>query len=346
MGELVKETAGALPEEVGSEIARWRTRVGWSPEQLAAELKISVRQLMLLERGEWHALPSAVFVRGVLRRIAGWSGASADAWLVAVDTVFPANQVTLTPPSNADGALVGNRSIWQRPVVRLVAALVVGAALIVAYLHWFGVLDTAPNKEAMSVLPLAGMAAPQSESAHEGERRTGGQGSGLPAADERQGAAGQPALAAGVAVGGGEAQGAANGPEAVRLASTATGAAAQTPQPAPLSIPEKAPPPLPAGEGSATPPSAQPAENTAGLVVRATAGESWLRVTAADGQVVYEGVLRMGKERQFPAARAPYALHLGNAPALALFWEGAPLAVEAKGVARLQVPPPRKEQSR
>ncbi|MCX7945445.1 MAG: DUF4115 domain-containing protein [Hydrogenophilus sp.] len=74
-----------------------------------------------------------------------------------------------------------------------------------------------------------------------------------------------------------------------------------------------------------------------GLVVRASRGDSWLRVTAADGQVVYEGLLRMGSERTFPAERGPFALHAGNGGALEVLWQGRPVTIRG-GVSRFQVP--------
>ncbi len=352
MGEVV--TGGPLsPEAVGAEIAQLRIQSGWTSEQLASELKIAPRQLMLLEQGAWEQLPSPLFVRGVLKRVAEWGGCSAQTWLAVVDSAFPVSSLRLTPPSNAEGEIVGYLPFWQRRSVHFALLLGGVALLAVAYLNWFGVIDPFGRQE--HVVPSAAVVVPRAES---DEERLPAPSSPLPGQGSLPSGQASPATGASHETGKVPATGE-NGISGKNNAMLGFGLSDQGTLPAPQPQgPSAVVQSLPNGGGGLQPVAPSSAALTekgkepsvsgsaAGLVVRAKGGESWLRVTAADGRVRYEGILRDGNERQFPANGAPYALHIGNAQALILSWQGEAVVLPGKGTARLQVPPQKEKGER
>jgi|YNPMSStandDraft_1061717.scaffolds.fasta_scaffold02345_7 cytoskeletal protein RodZ len=357
MGEVV--TGGPLsPAAVGAEIARLRTQAGWTTEQLAGALKIAPRQLRLLEQGAWEQLPSPLFVRSVLKRVAEWGDCSAQTWLAAVDAAFPVSSLRLTPPSNAEGEIVGYLPFWQRRSVHFLLLLVGVTLLAVAYLNWFGVIDPFGRQEHAG--PSAAVVMPREEP---DEGRLPAPSSALPVQGSVTNEQASPAPGASQETGKAPATGG-SGPSGKNNAMLGPGLPGQgtlpAPQPqgasavvqsvpdgvsasqpvAPSSTPltEKGKEPFPATTTAEKGKEPSALGSAAGLVVRAKGGDSWLRVTAADGRVRFEGIVRDGNERQFPADGAPYALHIGNAQALILSWQGEAVALPGKGTARLQVP--------
>ena len=74
VGESVVEDAGldVLPvmPAVGAQLRAAREARGIALSEVAATLKLGVRQLEALERGDWQVLPGATFVRGFVRNYA------------------------------------------------------------------------------------------------------------------------------------------------------------------------------------------------------------------------------------------------------------------------------------
>jgi len=305
---MVTEGHGATAETVGGEIRRLRETSGWSLEALAAELKIAPRQLAALEAGQWQALPGAVFVRGVVKGVARWAGRDPEPWLAAVARVFGDQAVHLIPPRNAEGEIIERGAFWRRPLFRFVVGALLIGSLLAGYLQWFGVWESGTTRESGgSVVAVAPLIAPNGE---RGEPEPQREPFREPSGDEGAHRA-EPAPPAAPA------EAAAEG-----AVPSVSGGGVQQPQP-----PEQAGDVASQGEGSPR-----------GLMVRAEQGDSWLRITAADGKVVYDGILRQGSHRLFPPEGAPYSLHVGNAKALLLEWEGRALALPGPGVVRMQVP--------
>ncbi|MDR7450245.1 MAG: DUF4115 domain-containing protein [Armatimonadota bacterium] len=101
------------------------------------------------------------------------------------------------------------------------------------------------------------------------------------------------------------------------------------PAPAPPSVPEPPPGPEPGPEPGAERPS--PSEPAAGVTVEVTAtGESWIRV-AADGERLFQGIIREGDVRRWHARRQ-LTVRVGNAPAVQVRVNGRPF-----------LPPPRRQ---
>lgn len=308
---MVTEGQGATAETVGAEIRRLRETSGWSLEALAAELKIAPRQLAALEAGQWQALPGAVFVRGVVKGVARWAGRDPEPWLAAVARVFGEQTVDLIPPRNAEGEIVERGAFWRRPLFRFVVGALLIASLLAGYLQWFGVWESGATRESGgSMVAVTPLIAPNGE---RGEPEPQREPLREPSGDEGAHRA-EPAVPAAPA------EAAANG--ALPSVSLPAGGGVQQPQ-------------LPAQVGDV---ASQGEGSLRGLLVRAEHGDSWLRITAADGKVVYDGVLRQGSHRLFPPDGAPYSLHIGNAKALLLEWEGRALALPGPGVVRMQVP--------
>lgn len=308
---MVTEGQGATAETVGAEIRRLRETSGWSLEALAAELKIAPRQLAALEAGQWQALPGAVFVRGVVKGVARWAGRDPEPWLAAVARVFGEQTVDLIPPRNAEGEIVERGAFWRRPLFRFVVGALLIASLLAGYLQWFGVWESGATRESGgSMVAVTPLIAPNGE---RGEPEPQREPLREPSGDEGAHRA-EPAPSAAPA------EAAANG--ALPSVSLPAGGGVQQPQ-------------LPAQVGDV---ASQGEGSLRGLLVRAEHGDSWLRITAADGKVVYDGVLRQGSHRLFPPDGAPYSLHIGNAKALLLEWEGRALPLPGPGVVRMQVP--------
>lgn len=342
---MVTEEQSASPEAVGEAIRQLREASGWSREALAAELKIAPRQLAALEAGQWRELPNAIFVRGVLKGIARWGNRDPQPWLAVAHACFAESAVRLTPPSNAEGEIVVRRPVWRHPLLRLAGGVIVVALLLVGYLQWFGVWESDSSMDdgvslRSELAPVNGGAAsavvvappqkareeasaanPHADSASKAptgamrdaepsrERLVGAPPSGEQATRDEtpaNSASGQQAAAAGPAT-----QADQSG-----VTETTSGAPSEAVQPE----------------------TSKPPQSAAGLVIRAANGDSWMRVTAADGTKVYDGILRQGNSRAFPADGAPYALHLGNAQALVIEWDGENLELPGRGVVRLQVP--------
>ena len=62
----------------GSYLKSMRTQMGIPIEAVAGEIRISIRQLSLIEAEEHEKLPDVVYVKGILRAYAGYIGVDAD----------------------------------------------------------------------------------------------------------------------------------------------------------------------------------------------------------------------------------------------------------------------------
>lgn len=367
---MVTEERGASPEAVGEAIRQLREASGWSREALAAELKIAVRQLAALEAGQWRELPNAIFVRGVLKGIARWGNRDPQPWLEVAQACFAESTVRLTPPSNAEGEIVVRRPFWRHPVVRFAGGVVVVGLLLVGYLQWFGVWESdlsmtdgvslrtplvTPNGEtnsAVVVLPSTttpgGTHAPTAETPPDSGTEKA-VSSGVASRSDADGAeaASKPdtananARARETATGGFADSAKMNEPTAAHgqanpVPAQQTATAVETPRAASdqgaASAANVAP------EEAAQPKPTPSPQQASGLAIRAEKGDSWMRITAKDGTKVYDGILRQGDSRTFPTDGAPYALHLGNAQALVIEWNGTTVEPPSRGVVRLQVP--------
>ncbi len=339
----VVEVAAAI----GRELQQRREAAGLSIETLALRLKVSSAQLELLESGAWDRLPGPVFVRGTVRLLARELDEDPNEWLQRMSAWTPTMPQRLAPPSNAAGEMP---SLHRRQGWRWFLAIAVLVAIALGYVQWFWpetdwmeqenvsaglLLPSEPKEEASiasSALPLEAVTTPSSM--EKKPSPTDGATPPVATAGETQKHAAPPVAMAG------ETQ-----KHAAPLSDAPPKSSAPWSEGRPAAITESTFPPQSSVPVAPTEPApvmvapSQEAMTSQGLHVLAARGESWMRITDAQGKVVYEGILRQGNERRFSENGAPYALHLGNAQALEVRWNGA-LVETGKGVTRLTVPAP------
>jgi cytoskeleton protein RodZ len=94
--------APAMPVSPGEQLRAARERVGWTVEDLSAELSLPVERMRALERDDHVSFGGAVFVRGYLRRAAMLLGISPQELMAAYEVCChgarPAEIVPGLPP--------------------------------------------------------------------------------------------------------------------------------------------------------------------------------------------------------------------------------------------------------
>ncbi len=94
--------ADASPPHVGpgNRLAKARSVLGMSTDEVAAELRLSSRQVMALENGDYESLPGPTYVRGYLRNFARLVGLPVDEILAAYveQTATAEAVVPVSPP--------------------------------------------------------------------------------------------------------------------------------------------------------------------------------------------------------------------------------------------------------
>jgi len=128
---------------IGQELRAAREGKGLSIGEVADRLKLSVKQLNAIERGDFASLPGATFARGFVRSYARYMEMNADALVARLDQCVPLD----TPPA----ALV---PVNEAPAkASLALPLSLGALLVIAG-GWF-LLPGAAEPEVPSSVPLA-----------------------------------------------------------------------------------------------------------------------------------------------------------------------------------------------
>lgn len=301
----VPQDGGTRPgaaEGRGARLRAAREAAGLAQEDIAARLRLSLRQVQALEQDEDDALPPAPFVRGFVRNYArtlGRDPADFDIPVVPPEDGPQAPPVSLTPPPHRVLLESGRASANRRWLAAALGALLLGA--LGSWVRWEH-LQTAGDL-------IAQQAKPSLEQLGEivGAGRPGGGG----AADQTAiPAAPAPAMPAPAAA-----------PAAV-VASAPTTSAAPAVAPA---APPATPVPHPA------PAIASPAEADArfgGAPARKLAldfdADCWVEVRDENNQVLLSGVSRAGEHRDLEA-HGPVRIVVGNAPATRLSWNGRPV---------------------
>ncbi|MCQ4144864.1 helix-turn-helix domain-containing protein [Vogesella sp. AC12] len=128
---------------IGQELRAAREGKGLSIGEVADRLKLSVKQLNAIERGDFASLPGATFARGFVRSYARYMEMNADALVARLDQCVPLD----TPPA----ALVPVNDAPAKASLALPLSL--GALLVIAG-GWF-LLPGAAEPEVQSSVPLA-----------------------------------------------------------------------------------------------------------------------------------------------------------------------------------------------
>ncbi len=322
-----RATPAAVEPTPGQRLRAARESLGFGTAEVAAKLKLSVRQVEAIEADDWSALPERPFARGFFRNYArlvsidpdslGLDAPADKSPAVAASATLDAgtqleSHAATSEPLQTSGR---RRSPWLIPIT-LAVILIAGAI----YLHQSG---TTSSVRPQTVWPTPTPPAASSTSAAP---------TALPSATTAPTAtAGSTDAAASPA----SAAGAISTPPAAGAADAA--APASTPAPAVGTAPTPAPNPATPSEGQNVLGTAKPREGES--VVRITfGGRSWTEVRSK-GEVVFSETAQPGT-REFTAAR-PLSFIIGNASAVKLEIDGKPhdFAPSTRSdVARFQIP--------
>lgn len=293
----------------GDRLRAAREARGESQSDVAQTLKLSMRQVEALERGDYEALPGPAFVRGFMRNYARHLGIDPAPLLAALNEGAVAAQVELAPVSNADGDMPsgGGHGRNASGPAAIVAVFLLLAVLAGWYFDWFQTEPPAsltgdtqsepemPPRGDVAVEPI--VVAPPAPAPTDAVAPTPGMAVPQPIVE----------------------------PQALSPSAPPPAAVPQVPQPAAA----------PATDGAA---QAVPDSESPQLTFR-FAGESWVEVRDAAGTVVYSGLGSAGSSRNVQG-RPPFALVVGNAKDVRLELNGREIDLQShtRGtVARLKV---------
>ena len=119
--------------DVGRTIQERREALGLSAEQLAGNLHLGVEQLRSLELGDLQGLPEPVFIKAMVRRIAGHLKLDADALAEQLGTISSTptrTTINITAPASTAASPARERWSFMLPIVLVIAAGGGGAMLL------------------------------------------------------------------------------------------------------------------------------------------------------------------------------------------------------------------------
>jgi cytoskeleton protein RodZ len=314
------------------ELAGVREQRGWSQADVAQRLKLRVRQLDALERGDWEALPGRAFIRGTLRSYARLLEVDIDPLLKIVGGFAQAEELrpsaslgTQMPRSGGfgfDSDTRSNRLPWALLGVLGVIALAVFFGRdgeMANPSQWFGV-PPAVTPSGSSKPPAAGAS---SSSGSPVDSRADSSGvTGATTVPTDAGAA--PAL---VVPGSKLANG--DPTQGVTGAGLAQASGSSTSSPVSSVSPGTA---GASGAASGTPGavSAEPVRppSTLRLTVRQ---DAWIEVRQADGKTVFSAIVKPGSPVDIDAKK-PVSMVIGNADQVSLEFEGKPFDLKPQTV--------------
>jgi len=263
----------------GERCRKAREALGWTPAEAAKKMHLSQSYLVALEADDYERLPEATFVKGYLKNYAKLLGLPADEIAntfqqMVNDDAFdkPLDLPKMAPPP----------SVWRKPLLAVVALLVVVALLI-----WLW-----PEEEALAPLSTSGMNAPEERASLQADEEVGGETGPFP---------GKPAQA--------PEQGAGDELSPQSLDDTANDAqpedtGAATDGDSAESV-----------ESSDEPAPSMLAENGLDRLLMAFSGNCWISVKDATGRTLRQGEQQGGASLQLDG-KAPFSLTLGDAGAV------------------------------
>jgi cytoskeletal protein RodZ len=83
--EILAAEATRVALSAGTKLASARNTLGWTVEQVAAQLKLATRQIIALETDDYASLPEPAIVRGFVRAYAKLVKLDADALVTLVE---------------------------------------------------------------------------------------------------------------------------------------------------------------------------------------------------------------------------------------------------------------------
>jgi cytoskeleton protein RodZ len=308
------------------ELVGVREQRGWSQADVAQRLKLRVRQLDALERGDWEALPGRAFIRGTLRAYARLLEVDVDPLLKIVGGFAQAEELrpsaslgTQMPRSGGFGFDSGSRSNrlpWALLGVLGVIALAVFFGRdgeMVNPLQWFGV-PPAVIPSGSSKPPAAGASLSSDSPADSRSDPSGVTGATTVASD----AGPAPAVVVpGSKLANGDPMQGVNGAGLAQASGSSTSSPASSVSPGTASVTPGA-----ASAEPVRPPS------TLRLSVRQ---DAWIEVRQADGQTVFSAIVKPGSPVDIDA-RKPVSMVIGNANQVSLEFEGKPFDLKPQTV--------------
>lgn len=300
-----------------------REALGLTPAQVSAQLKLTVRQIEAIERGELEALPGGAFARGFVRNYVRLLGLDPAPFMALIDAGSGSREPVkvverMETPSLGRMPVAGNPRFSALPATLVVLGIVVVLGLG-WFFHWFESHDERLLVEAAesAVAAAPASAVPASAPAPEAS---------VPAAMSAPVAASAPAAAASEV----PASVPASSPVVAAASSSAASSAAASSRPAVLPV-----------AASSAPQPAASAPLAAGLarIVLSFEGESWVEVRDASEKVVFSRLNQAGATQEVQGV-PPFSMLIGNARHVRLVWRGQPvdLVPYTRGeVARLTV---------
>lgn len=149
MSESTEQTETSVaeaisPHGVGELLARARENAGMSVDEVAAQLRLSVNQVLAMESGNLEALPAPAFVRGFIRNYARLLQIDAEPLLAAFNSeVHTAGKGSISLPSENIVIAGRQRKAW---LPYLIASALLGLALLgwTVYMDYFAGRTSAP----------------------------------------------------------------------------------------------------------------------------------------------------------------------------------------------------------
>lgn len=314
---------GSTPTDAGAALGAGlraaREAAGWTIDIVAQQLKLSPRQVMALEDGQYELLPGPTFVRGFLRNYARLLRLDPDEVMAKLPAPGGASALPPASPGMGEIQFGARRRQWSRWAIPLALVAMVAIAALYEYLRPGSeskrtgearVSPAAPQPGppiATTALPIAPV--PPADVA------------GKPLPNPLKGAADTPTTRPG-------ADASAAAPVSEIKSTGNTSAPADTP---PASSPQPGP-----IVSTVIPPSA-PGDPTLVVVFR---GVSWVEVKDSSGKVLLSLTGTPGMT-QSVTANPPLDVIVGNAANVSMTFRGAPVDLQSLqrfNVARIKLP--------
>jgi len=131
--DLLEAEAQRLAASPGAKLAAGRVALGWTVEQVAAQLKLAPRQIIALEKDDYPALPEAAIVKGFTRAYAKLVKLDPDPILALI--VIDTDKIKRQAARSGAAKRPGNPPANQAFPLGLVICLCIVAALAYAYFN-------------------------------------------------------------------------------------------------------------------------------------------------------------------------------------------------------------------
>jgi cytoskeleton protein RodZ len=282
------------PESPGKLLAKARWDLGLSVEDVAAELRLSPRQVAALEDDDYDSLPGMTYVRGYLRNYARLVG-------VPIDSVLSSRREAGASEQTTTSRIPVQRQLSSSDrVVKFATFLVVAAIIGLVVMWWQGQRS---GQVAPTLAPRTATNAPASA---EGARTPAAAPAPVEPSTAPAGSPG-PGPAAPEVVPGGETQGASAPPQGEAPAAEPTAGASEA-----------------AGaEPAPAPPS------TGGDLVLRFREDCWTDVRDAEGERLVYRTVTAGETLRLQGT-PPYSIFFGNARGVDVEYEGKPVDFSSK----------------